>query len=352
MPTIDRSGGQNLRISTIVVIILVILVVGLGSFYASFVLYPTVTISTTTLTETSHSTTTVTAPTVTSFDTITTTLTFTTSVTVNRTITETAFLLNETLALSFYSKLAVKTGSGVLLQVFPGCQTIYLADDQALDYYALESIFNSTGNPAASSEAQGINASISAWGGLYKYWNPIFVAAGEYPSTWTIENGVDAQIGSIVSAGQNYSVMATIFSPNPNFNYQNYSDMDLYASLWNLHAGNYTAAENAFLTAQSFWTGYGFADQAFSNELYASYKLALDLIAWKSLEANPNTSAFANNYVSEMGNVASIMSLLQNTDGGVWTNYKIDNGQIIFGSGVSLENGETTSLFVIAANTK
>ncbi|MCL4519789.1 MAG: hypothetical protein M1587_11400 [Thaumarchaeota archaeon] len=340
----------------VVLVVLVIILVALGSFYASFMLYPTVSVSTTTLTEKSYSTTTVTAPTVTSRETVRETSTFTTSVTVNRTVTETSptptFSLNQTLALSFYSKLAVQTGGGALLQVFPGSQTIYLADDQALDYYALESISNSTGSPAASSEAQGINASISAWGGLYKYWNPIFVTVGDYPSNWAIENGVDKQIGSIVSDGQNYSVMATLFSPNPNFDYYNYSDVDLEVSLWNLHVGNYTAAENAFVSAQNFWTGYGFADQAFSNGLYASYKLALDLIAWKSLEANPSTSAFANNYASGMRNVASIMSLLQNTDGGVWTNYKIDNGQLEFGSGVSLENGETTSLFVIAANTK
>ena len=108
--------------------------------------------------------------------------------------------------------------------------------------------------------------------------------------------------------------------------------------------------ESAFIVANNFWNGYGFQDKAFSNGEYTSYKLALDLIAWKSLEANPNTSGFANNYIPEMKNVTSIMSLLQASDGGVWTNYAVNNGRIAFGTNVSLENGETTSLFVIAAN--
>jgi len=42
------------------------------------------------------------------------------------------------------------------------------------------------------------------------------------------------------------------------------------------------------------------------------------------------------------------MSRLQASDGGVWTNYKVESGQLDFGQSVSLENGETTSLFVLA----
>ncbi|MGD0318787.1 MAG: hypothetical protein ABSB56_03720 [Nitrososphaerales archaeon] len=42
------------------------------------------------------------------------------------------------------------------------------------------------------------------------------------------------------------------------------------------------------------------------------------------------------------------MSKLQSSAGGVWTGYRVSNGQIPYGSGISLTNGETTSLFIIA----
>jgi len=244
--------------------------------------------------------------------------------------------------------------SSGLLQTFPESQVIYLADDQALDYYALQGIFNYTGNSLASSEAQGINNSISSWGGLYDYWNPVFVTMGDYPESWVWSNGIDQQISSFVSNGKNYTIMATVFSANPNFEYYNYADQEFYCSLWSLHTGNYTAAENAFEIANRFWNGYGFADKAFSpsNGFYTSYKLALDLIVWKSLESNANTANFANGYLSEMNNVTSIMSSLQGANGGIWTNYMINNGVVVANTSISLENGESTSLFELANNLK
>ena len=148
--------------------------------------------------------------------------------------------------------------------------------------------------------------------------------------------------------------MATVFSPNPNFDYYNYSDQEFYYSLWSLHAGNYASAENAFRAANNYWNDYGFADQAFSpsNGIYASYKLALDLIVWKSLESNLNTANFATRYVPEMKNVTSIMSVLQGADGGVLTNYAVSRGVVVANASISLENGETTSLFTLASNLK
>ncbi len=259
-----------------------------------------------------------------------------------------AFSFNLTLALSFYSRLAVPIGGGDLLQTYPGSDTIYLSDDQALDYYALQSISNASSQVRL--EALEINSSISSFGGFYEYWNPVFVVLGDYPSVWTIEQGLDENISSTVSSGVNYSIMATVFSPSPGFNFSEFADLDFCYSLWNLHEGNYTVAESAFQTANSFWNGYGFQDNASSPGDYASYKLALAVITWKSLEANPNTAAFAKNYVPEIKNVTSIMSQLQGDDGGVWTNYEVNNGQIVTGTNISFENGETTSLFVIAAD--
>jgi hypothetical protein len=212
----------------------------------------------------------------------------------------------------------------------------------------LLSIANSTKIPQASILAANINSSISSWNGFFYYWNPIFVVVGDFPATWTVESGSDQNLSVINSQnGTSITIKTTIFTPNPNFDFYNYTDQELYFSLWNLHVGNYSGAESTFQTANKFWDGFGFKDQAYpSDGSYTSYKLALDLIVWKALASNPNTSTFANGYLPLIKNVTSIMSQLQSSNGGVWTNYKEEGGQII--TGISLWNVETTSLFVLA----
>lgn len=87
-----------------IVAVLLILIAAVSSFYASFLIYPTVSISTTTqpeyllttsvqsitTTATTYETTTLPGPGIVSYATVTTTSISTTSVTVNRTVTETA----------------------------------------------------------------------------------------------------------------------------------------------------------------------------------------------------------------------------------------------------------------------
>jgi len=248
-------------------------------------------------------------------------------------------------AISFYKEINTSAG---LLTPFPQSNAIYLADDQALNYYSLLNIYNSTRNPIALSLADEINSTMNAkWGGLFKYWNPVFVIL-RTNETWITENGSDRNISTIQTQnGTSYLVKATIFSPNPNFNFTGYVHLELYYCIWNLHVGNYSAAKSAFQIANSYWNGSGFKDRAFIRK-FTSYKLAVDFLAWKALESNANTTEFADGYQSLIQNMTSIMSKLHASDGGVWTNYEVGNGRVIVGSNISLENGETTSLFVLA----
>ena len=59
-------------------------------------------------------------------------------------------------------------------------------------------------------------------------------------------------------------------------------------------------------------------DQAFQNSPngYTSYKLALDLIAFKALMNNSHTEGSALSYSSTIMEVQSIMSKLQGSEGG------------------------------------
>jgi hypothetical protein len=96
--------------------------------------------------------------------------------------------------------------------------------------------------------------------------------------------------------------------------------------------------------------GQGFSDAAFylQAHLYQSYKLALYIIVWNQLANNPTTRHFATSYKSIVEGVFSLMSNLQSSSGGVWTGYKFSGGTMIYGQDISLANGETTSLFVLA----
>ena len=127
-------------------------------------------------------------------------------------------------------------------------------------------------------------------------------------------------------------------------NTKSYTDLELYYAAYNMEIKNYSEAENAFITANRLWNGFGFVDAAY-NTSYTSYKLALDIIVWKMLENSSQTQQFATQYSPALNQVLKIFSALLGSDGGVYTNYVISNGSV---QSIGQENGETTSLFVLS----
>jgi hypothetical protein len=252
-------------------------------------------------------------------------------------------------ALDFYLSLNTSTG---LLREYSGATTIYLSDDQALDYYALRYVYSKTGNISSVELANQINSSsIRNFGGMLQYWNPTFEIFGDYPNNSTVQSGNDV----FIRTDEGYNISVTEFSPDRSFNYSQYADQLALRVLLNLHFDNNTGAESSFRTLNSMWNGNGLNDSAFQKGgeagIYQSYKLALYIIAWKALEDNSATASFVTQYDGIAGNVTLIMSELQSPNtGGVWTGYKFSSENIVFGPGVSLQNGETTSLFVLAGS--
>jgi biopolymer transport protein ExbD len=243
---------------------------------------------------------------------------------------------NGTNAKLFLESLDTQLG---LLETFKESNQIFVAGDQALDYNALVKLGN-------QSLADNISSSLSSYGGLYSYWNAVFVVMNVFPSSWNFSFPVDYHLTN----EEGYSIMVTRFTQPGSLNdYAAYADLELYYSLYSLHAKNYSQAVSAFETANSMWDGYGFADKAYNSSAngYDSYKLAVDLIAFKALLANPNTEANISSYNTTISEVRGIMSILQASNGGVITNYESVNGTIVIPPN-TFENGETTSLFVLA----
>jgi len=85
--------------------------------------------------------------------------------------------------------------------------------------------------------------------------------------------------------------------------------------------------------------------------VYSSYKVALDLIAYKELENSGAFAAINNTSVNEtISHLMYVADQLQAPDGGVYTSYNAYGDNIVpFGLGSNFaENGETTALFALA----
>jgi hypothetical protein len=256
-----------------------------------------------------------------------------------------SFLFDEIRALDFYVQLNTSIG---LETDYPVSHTVWLSDDQALDYNALLDIYNSTHDDSVLKMAQNISSSIPQWGGFYRYWNPVFEIIGHYPNSTQVVCGTPQTVGN----SEGYIINATVFNQCPGFQYWLFADQLAYRVLLDLHSQNYTLAESDFTKLNITWDGSGFADQAF-NGTYQSFKLATYLIAWKSLNQTANTRPFVAGYLLTVGSVTNIMSQLQSNGssgwaGGVWTGYRVSDRQLEYGPSISLENGETTSLFILA----
>jgi hypothetical protein len=286
--------------------------------------------------------------TTTTTQTITTTLTSTSYVTTttNQTSASYIYQFNVAAAVGFYENLSTPVG---LFTDYPGSHTIWFADDQALDYYALLKAYDTTHNDTALTLAQQVNDSVSKWGGFFRFYNLVFVVIGQYPPDDEVmcANAQPDKVGS----SQGYTINATVFSSCPGFQYSLFADHLAYHVISDLHSGNPTKAESDFSELNSTWDGYGLRDQPFEQDpthTYQSYKLADYIIAWKSLADNPATAQFAQKYLATVQSVEAVMSKLQSSTGGVWTGYRVTDGQVVYGNGISLTNGETTSLFVLA----
>lgn len=266
------------------------------------------------------------------------------------------FSFDNQTAIDFYDTLRTKTG---LLSVVPNSSVIYVADDQQLDYAALSKLGE---QPLANGIDQ---AMLRSYGGLYDaydpstcalgLWNGVDIVVGEYfpvpcnGMSWNLLSGNQSSVSGLALANSTgYTLLATSWTSSVGSGYVSYTDLDLYYCLNELHYGDYANAVSAFVKANSYWNGQGFADAAHTHSgEYDSYKLALDLIAFKALMDNPHTEASVTSYNSTLNQVQSVMSKLQGSDGGVITNYLIMNDQVTIPPN-TFENGETTSLFALA----
>jgi hypothetical protein len=274
------------------------------------------------------------------------------------TVVHSDFSFNNQKALNFFQNLSTPTG---LLMEYPNSHTIYLSDDQQLDYAALTTLNDSSLAIEISSALQvslgGLYGSFNPSNCYYGNWNGVDVVLGMYmqipcSGEWNLYSGFDEPVSpnTNVPNSSGYKVDETVWGGQMGNDYTQYVDLELYYAINQLHYGNCLDAVYAFEHANSFWNGQGFADQAYQSSPngYTSYKLALDVMAFRLLMNNSNTEGSVASYTSTINQVQTVMSALQGKDGGVPTNYlSVVNGNATISAG-TYENGESTSLFVLA----
>lgn len=130
-----------------------------------------------------------------------------------------SFNFSTTAAVGFYKSLNTSVG---LLTDYPGSHTIWLADDQPLDYCALLKANDIRHNGTALVLAQQLKDSMSKWGGFLMFYNQVFAVIGHYPPYDDVmcANPQSEEVGS----ERGYTVNATVFSSCPGFQYWLFAD--------------------------------------------------------------------------------------------------------------------------------
>lgn len=140
-----------------------------------------------------------------------------------------------------------------------------------------------------------------------------------------------------------------IFYEKPNksqiiIDWYNYADLLAYKALNYLLEGKINEAVQIYEKLMKMWDGWGFKDIiAVNSKSYGTYKVALGLFLSKKLERV--NRQITDEYKEDIGKMKSIILSLQDENGGIVTDYIVQEGKII---PIGDSNTETTSMVAIA----
>lgn len=207
----------------------------------------------------------------------------------------------------------------------------YITSDNLLAYFALQDyssdVSNSIKNTIADyASTYGLPKDSNGLPIDYKHETVLgdsLISSLRTTNTYSIVNGS----GTIMAEVNNGSGVMS--------DWQNYSDLVAYMGLSYYNQGNIQGAINEYNTMMSMWNGHGFVDNTNVNatvKTYDTYKLALAIILAKDCGIPTNAE------------MISIISNMQDGNGGIHTQYTYDTNLTVVGS----VNTETTALVAIA----
>ncbi|MCD6545078.1 MAG: hypothetical protein J7K69_00285 [Thermotogae bacterium] len=108
----------------------------------------------------------------------------------------------------------------------------------------------------------------------------------------------------------------------PFTSWRSFADLVVYESLKNFYDSNLREATVRFERLMELWDGNGFEDSSYiSSKLYETYKLALAVYLYELLNSY---SEKIESYKFEIAKMRKIIDSLQDSNGGIVTNYKYD----------------------------
>jgi len=144
--------------------------------------------------------------------------------------------------------------------------------------------------------------------------------------------------------GLNLTIYKEVYNcSSPMLDWYEYADLLTYRALDYLLHGFRSRAEQVFINLTRMWDGYGFRDKAF-NGTYATYKCALFTYLYRALDhAGSDIIRDYNHIYSKC--LEAIKDAQDPTYGGIHTDYRVVNGEVIIEGDM---NVETTSMVVLA----
>ena len=215
---------------------------------------------------------------------------------------------------------------------------IYVAADNLLAARALATL----GSPLAPNVLTTLN---NKYGGGFDKQHEILIER-DIPNVF-YQRGYEC-LGNVSSS--KFGVLEIYYEKpreTPIDNWDKYADLVVYKALKALLHDSRPYAEQLFSILISMWDGYGFKDGAY-NGSYETYKVALAIYLYKALEEADRSLVGKYRDLYEKWNM--ILALMQRSDGGIVTHYKVsERGEII---PVGDANTETTSITILALYSK
>ena len=206
----------------------------------------------------------------------------------------------------------------------------WITSDNLLAYFALQNYNSDISN--------SIKTTIMAYASTYGLPRDSNGLPIDYKHEAVIGDDLTQQFGvnndySLVN-DSGYTIKAEVDNGSVMSDWQNYADLVAYKGLSDYNQGDIQDATTEYNLMMQMWNGHGFNDTAYNETtgLYDTYKLALALLLAKDCQIPQNEEMY------------NIISSMQDSNGGIHTQYTFENNLTIVGS----VNTETTALVAIA----
>ena len=178
---------------------------------------------------------------------------------------------------------------------------------------------------------------------LTGYGNYLYTSRWEVLSRVKIGDNPRVRFDKVLGRRDDVTIVAELQGNKVLSDWRDYADWLFLESLNSLIERNITRALELFREGMAFFDGYGFADKAYSKtRVYDTYKLGLAVFTYRALSE-------PSEYEEKIRDMLHILSEAQDPEsGGIFTNYKVVKGKLMFSRDVSDVNVETSSVVVLA----